>query len=297
MDRIPRLSIRTLTLACALILFGGSLNVLYADNDPCYKKVRCPGPPKRVRSRERRSAKPGSQIRQLVAENVPRERPRGGSKNSIPSTRRGRRVAAPAQPEVSSVEVSPVVSSGLSFTAAPASEPPVTGQSNPSPFASNLVQPAATTGTSIVSGPGNTVEEELQYGYTLIAARKHKEATKQFTAILANSPLEARAYVGIGDVHMAKGRHSKAITAYRKALELDPQNTALSDRLKEAIAIEKEQDKVARDRWIKALLQVGLGAALGATQKQLEPKQLQPFQFGNRVPPLSLQPLSAPKQP
>ena len=253
----------TLTLACALLIFGGSLNVLYADNDECYKNPKCTGSTKRARNRGHRPANTGSQHRRLVAKNVP----------GVPK-KRGATISIPPQPATSLVvsnEPPFVPSTQLSMPATVLS-PPWRPDPNPVPLAANF-------GDTAVSTPSNSVEAALERGYYLMANRKHKEATKQFEAILNVSPLESRAYDGIGDVHMAKGRHSKAIEAYRKALELAPGDTTLSKKLQEAIDIKNERHKVNRDRRIGIFLQILAGAVMGATQSHHNQ------QFGSRLTP------------
>jgi CubicO group peptidase (beta-lactamase class C family) len=73
----------------------------------------------------------------------------------------------------------------------------------------------------------NFAEEELNtLGYQLLGAKKLKEAIEIFKLNVEIHPQAANPYDSLGEAYLAAGERELALQNYRKAVELNPQNTA-----------------------------------------------------------------------
>lgn len=261
----PHFKAGTFTLACVLLLSSSGSHLLYADNDPCFRRAICPN-----------AAKPRTAKVRRPNPHISSPRPSPGNRAAVATKKPGRRNSPQSRVTNS------LVASNESFVLPPlpSAEPAVVWPlSRNSVNSGRLLFPLSRTedtGSTVRLTSDIRVETPLGRGYQLFNSGKHSEAKKQFEAILKVSPNNMQAHNGIGDVHMVKGRHSKAIEAYRKALSLDPQNTALYEKFQRAIAIEKERDNVVRDKWIIGLLQIaiiGAGAAVAPRNSEVKPLQ------------------------
>ncbi len=235
------LKFRILTLACALLVCSGGLNLLYAEVDRCFKCSRG--------AKLKRKTPPGVRgPKRKQTASAPRKKPR--------------EIKAPLPIDLGLVSRVPVPLP---------SQESLPGANHFSSNSGGIINL-----NSILSTPTNLSEDLLRDGEFLFAAGKHSKAGEKYKAILKLNPNDTRAHIGMGDVHMAKGRHSEAIKSYKRAFELDPRNTTLSARLTEAIAIEKERDKANRDEWIVRALGFGASVAVGSMQNsQFKQQQLQ----------------------
>lgn len=275
MDNSPHFRVCTFTLACVLLISSSGLHLLYADNDRCFRKAKCPNTAKP------RTGKAGHARTRVST-------PRPGVSNQVavvPKRRGGRNSSQPrSNTSVATGNQLPATDSGLQ-----SDRPDRSAESLPLPENSlnsnGWAASLKTRGISPVTTDfplNNSVGATLQRGYELFNARKHSQAKKQFEAVLKDSPRNVQAHEGIGDVHMVKGRHSEAIKAYQRAWDLDPQNTALYDKLQQAIVIEREQDKVNQDKWWGILVQsIVIGVAAATAPRNSNQVKLNP-QFRNR---------------
>jgi len=62
-------------------------------------------------------------------------------------------------------------------------------------------------------------------------ARRYDEAITYYNQALAANPNDAKAWQGLGNCYYAKKDQPKAVEAYKKALQLNPQNTGLQNFL------------------------------------------------------------------
>ena len=268
----PHFRVSTFTLACVLLISGGGLNLLHANNDPCFRKTKCP---KTAKSR------PGNT--RPTRAGIPTSGRSAGTQVAVGPKRPVNKKPPQTRPNTTSAG-----SNVLTVAPNPTFDSPADGLSIPEssfrPNGSRSFLSAGDISPATNFAAGNSVEATIRRGYELFNAGKHKEATKQFREVLKNSPNNVEAHNGLGDVHMIKGRHSEAIKAYRKALELDPKNIALADKLQQAVVIEKEQDKVNRKRKWGLLMEIVIRSAAGAavqSQSRSNDVKLNP-QFGNR---------------
>jgi predicted alpha/beta superfamily hydrolase len=78
------------------------------------------------------------------------------------------------------------------------------------------------------------ITEEFLNGHALHGLRRHNapdEAIHLFEFCLSLYPNSAGAYAGLGEAYEQKGMNEKAVEFYQKALEIDPADTRLRDRL------------------------------------------------------------------
>ncbi|MDQ1592175.1 MAG: hypothetical protein QOG71_2802 [Pyrinomonadaceae bacterium] len=79
----------------------------------------------------------------------------------------------------------------------------------------------------------NFSENELNtLGYQLLGAKKSKEAIEIFKLNVEAHPQAANPYDSLGEAYLAVGERELALVNYRKALELNPQNTAAATVIK-----------------------------------------------------------------
>lgn len=62
-------------------------------------------------------------------------------------------------------------------------------------------------------------------------ARQYDQAIQAFNQVIARDPNNAKAYQGLGNAYYAKGDKPNAVKAYRRSVQLNPSNTALSNFL------------------------------------------------------------------
>ena len=122
-----------------------------------------------------------------------------------------------------------------------------------------------TTGTPLV-GPGPSVQSsagrkqdfsiDFEALYMRAEAhyrnRRHEQARQDFDRVLARDPRALHAWFRMGNLHHARGDLTAAVQAYRKAIELTPQNPIEHDSREKSLAnlaiISLEQARVALER-------------------------------------------------
>jgi tetratricopeptide (TPR) repeat protein len=86
---------------------------------------------------------------------------------------------------------------------------------------------SGSSGSTIGSGQAVLSPVQVQNladGQSALADGEYDSALAMFRDVLAENPTVTAAYVGIGDVHMAKEEFVKAEPAYRRAARLEPRN-------------------------------------------------------------------------
>ena len=78
---------------------------------------------------------------------------------------------------------------------------------------------------------GGAAANPLARANALYKQRNYDGAIAAYNQVIASNPNDAKAYQGLGNAHYAKGDKANAVTAYKRALQLNPGNQALANFL------------------------------------------------------------------
>ncbi len=76
----------------------------------------------------------------------------------------------------------------------------------------------------------------FKYAYSLERFRKYKDALKHYQVATKLDPKYAKAYFGMGDMHLQLDQPHEAIVAYQKGLSIDPDDKRAARSMQEAIS-------------------------------------------------------------
>jgi uncharacterized membrane protein (UPF0127 family)/tetratricopeptide (TPR) repeat protein len=115
--------------------------------------------------------------------------------------------------------------------------------------------PAVGPGPSIQTSTGKTQDAGISLEVIYMRAeahyrnRRHEQARQDFERVLARDPRALHAWFRMGNLHHARGDLTAAVQAYRKTIELTPQNPIEHDSREKSLAnlaiISLEQARVA----------------------------------------------------
>jgi tetratricopeptide (TPR) repeat protein len=106
----------------------------------------------------------------------------------------------------------------------------------------------------------NFGENELNtLGYQLLGAKKMKEAIEIFKLNVEVHPQAANPYDSLGEAYLAAGERALALQNYRKAVELNPKNTAAAEVVKNLESPAVKVDPAALDAYAGQYDVTGLG--------------------------------------
>jgi Flp pilus assembly protein TadD len=75
-----------------------------------------------------------------------------------------------------------------------------------------------------------------ELGEIYLTVKEYSRAEQEFTATLTSKPLCPGCYAKLGRIHLVRKEPREAVSAFRKALKLDPSNAAAKSGLEEAIS-------------------------------------------------------------
>lgn len=82
----------------------------------------------------------------------------------------------------------------------------------------------------------------MEAGYLYLAMRKYKEARDVFEGVSVVAPKSAIPVVAMGNVSFAQCQYGRAIRAYKRALEIEPDSAFAKAYLGEALLFEGKKD-------------------------------------------------------
>lgn len=90
------------------------------------------------------------------------------------------------------------------------------------------------------AGMGLLLDPLYQKGMDEMACQEYDKALATFAEVIRQHPRSAYAYLGRGEVHVARGDFDRAIADFDEAVRLDPKN-AYAARLRDTARVQREK--------------------------------------------------------